>query len=97
MNGRKIVTEIVDDGGAANNLQASQDLVQNRGVFAVVNNSSFAFLSYRFLLEQGVPMVGGGFDGTYYGRARATRTSSPRSATWSPSHGVTCDDAARRS
>ena len=41
--------------------------MQNRGVFAVVNNSSFAFLSYRFLLEQGVPMIGGGFDGTYYG------------------------------
>ena len=29
--------------------------MQNRSVFAVVNNSSFAFLSYRFLLEQGVP------------------------------------------
>ena len=67
VNGRKIVTESVDDGGAVNNLQASQDLVQNRDVFAVVNNSSFAFLSYRFYLEQGVPMIGGGFDGTYYG------------------------------
>jgi ABC-type branched-subunit amino acid transport system substrate-binding protein len=67
VNGRKIATEIVDDGGSVNNLQASQDLVQNRNVFAVVNNSSFAFLAYRFLLEQGVPMLGGGFDGTYYG------------------------------
>jgi ABC-type branched-subunit amino acid transport system substrate-binding protein len=67
VNGRKIVTEIVDDGGAVNNLQASQDLVRNRDVFAVVNNSSFGFLSYRFFLEQGVPMIGGGFDGTYYG------------------------------
>ena len=63
---RKIATEIVDDGGSTNNLQAAQDLVQNRSVFAVVNNSSFAFLSYRFLQEQGVPMLGGGFDGTYY-------------------------------
>ena len=68
VNGRKIATELVDDGGATNNLQAAQDLVQNRKVFAVVNNSSFAFLSYRFLLEQGVPMLGGGFDGTYYGQ-----------------------------
>ena len=40
--------------------------MQNRDVFAIVNNSSFAFLSYRYLLEQGVPMIGGGFDGTYY-------------------------------
>ena len=40
--------------------------MQNRDVFAIVNNSSFAFLSYRYMLEQGVPMIGGGFDGTYY-------------------------------
>ena len=26
----------------------------------------FAFLSYRYLKDQGVPMIGGGFDGTYY-------------------------------
>jgi len=36
-------------------------------VFAVVNNSSFAFLTYRYLLSAGVPVIGGGFDGTYYG------------------------------
>ena len=67
VNGRKIVTEIIDDGGSTNNLQATQDLVQNREVFAVVNNSSFAVLSYRFMLENDVPMLGGGFDGTYNG------------------------------
>jgi branched-chain amino acid transport system substrate-binding protein len=33
-----------------------------------VNNSSFAFLSYRYLLENGVPMVGGGYDGNEYGQ-----------------------------
>ena len=42
--------------------------MQNRKVFAVVNNSSFAFLAYRYLLGAGVPMVGGGYDGTYYGQ-----------------------------
>ena len=68
VSGRKIVTEIIDDGGSVNNLQAAQDLVQNREVFAVVNNSSFAFLGYRFLLENGVPMVGGGYDGNEYGQ-----------------------------
>ena len=80
VNGRKIETEIVDDASSAANLTAAQDLVQTRTVFAVVNNSSFAFLSYRYLLDQKVPSIGGGFDGTYYGR-RATRTSSRRSAT----------------
>jgi ABC-type branched-subunit amino acid transport system substrate-binding protein len=68
VNGRKIETEIIDDASSAANLSAAQDLVQNRNVFAVVNNSSFAFLSYRYLKDAGVPMIGGGFDGQYYGQ-----------------------------
>jgi branched-chain amino acid transport system substrate-binding protein len=67
VNGRKIQVDYIDDQSTGANLTASQDLVQNRKVFAVVNNSSFAFLSYRYFLSQGVPMVGGGYDGTYYG------------------------------
>ena len=67
MHGRKIDLEIIDDQSSAENLTAAQDLVQNREVFAVINNSAFAFLSYRFLLENDVPMIGGGFDGNYYG------------------------------
>ncbi len=68
VNGRKIAVTTVDDSGAANNLVAAQGLVQNDGVFAVVNNSPFAFLSYRFLLDSGVPMLGGGYDGNEYGQ-----------------------------
>jgi ABC-type branched-subunit amino acid transport system substrate-binding protein len=68
INGRQIRTELVDDASGTANATAAQDLVQNRKVFAVVNNSSFAFLSYRALLAEGVPMIGGGFDGTYYGQ-----------------------------
>ena len=67
VNGRKIQLEAVDDQSSGANLTAAQDLVKNRNVFAVVNNSSFAFLSYRYLQSAGVPMIGGGFDGTYYG------------------------------
>jgi branched-chain amino acid transport system substrate-binding protein len=66
VNGRKIQLEAVDDASSAANLTAAKDLVQNRKVFAVVNNSSFAFLAYRYLLDSGVPLIGGGFDGTYY-------------------------------
>jgi branched-chain amino acid transport system substrate-binding protein len=68
VNGRKISPEIADDSGSSNNLVAAQDLVQNRKVFLVVNNSPFAFLSYRFLLDNSVPMLGGGFDGNEYGQ-----------------------------
>jgi branched-chain amino acid transport system substrate-binding protein len=68
VNGRKIDLQIVDDSGNVNNLTAAQDLVQNRNVFAVIDNSAFATGAYRFLLDQGVPMIGGGYDGNEYGQ-----------------------------
>src|SRR5262249_52808787 len=64
--GRRIDLQASDDKPSGANLTAAQDLVQNRKAFAVVDNSSFAFLAYRYLLSSGVPMIGGGFDGTYY-------------------------------
>jgi branched-chain amino acid transport system substrate-binding protein len=66
VNGRKIDLQSVDDKSSGANLTAAQDLVQNRNAFAVVDNSSFAFLTYRYLQDAGVPMIGGGFDGNYY-------------------------------
>ncbi len=66
VNGRKINLEVIDDASSGANLTAAQDLVQNRKVFAVIDNSAFAFLAWRFLKENGVPMIGGGFDGSYY-------------------------------
>jgi branched-chain amino acid transport system substrate-binding protein len=68
VNGRKIELEAVDDKSSGANLDAARDLVQNRHAFAVVNNSAFAFLSYRYLLGAGVPLIGGGFDGNYYSK-----------------------------
>ncbi len=67
VHGREIEMEIIDDQSSGANLTAAQELVRNSDVFAVVNNSAFAFLSWRFLKESGVPVIGGGFDGTYYG------------------------------
>ena len=66
VNGRQIKVISKDDQSSAQNLTAAQDLVQNKHVFAVVNESPFAFVTYRWLQEQGVPMVGAGTDGTYY-------------------------------
>src|SRR5262249_5728266 len=64
--GRKIQIIALDDKSSTENGSAAKDLVQNRNVFAVINNSAFAFLSYRYLKDQGVPVIGGGFDGSYY-------------------------------
>jgi branched-chain amino acid transport system substrate-binding protein len=66
VNGRKIKLETVDDHSSGANLTAAQELVQNRNAFAVVDDSALALFSYRYLKAQGVPMVGGGFDGFYY-------------------------------
>jgi branched-chain amino acid transport system substrate-binding protein len=67
VNGRKINVQMVDDQSGGANRTAAQDLVQNKHVFGIVNNSSFGFLTYKFLLDAGIPTIGGGFDGTYYG------------------------------
>jgi branched-chain amino acid transport system substrate-binding protein len=65
VNGRKINLEAIDDKSSAN-LTSAKDLVENRNAFLVINDSAFAFTSYRYLKDAGVPMLGGGFDGSYY-------------------------------
>ena len=77
VNGRKLDVIYVDDQSSGANKTAAQDLVQNKHVFMVVDNSAFAFLTYQFLLDSGVPMVGGGYDGTYYGAPGNENILSP--------------------
>ena len=67
VNGRKIDVSFVDDQSSGANKTGAQDLVQNQHVYMVINDSAFAFLTYQFLLDSGVPLIGGGYDGTYYG------------------------------
>ena len=67
VNGRKLEVEYVDDASSAANLTQAQSLTQNEHVYLVINDSAFAFLSYRWLLDHDVPLIGGGFDGNYYG------------------------------
>jgi ABC-type branched-subunit amino acid transport system substrate-binding protein len=67
VNGRKIEVEYLDDQSSGANLTGAQELVQNKHVFMIVNDSAFAFLTYRWLLEHNIPTIGGGYDGTYYG------------------------------
>jgi branched-chain amino acid transport system substrate-binding protein len=66
VNGRKIDLQTIDDKSGGGNLTAAKDLVQNQNVFAVVNDSPFAFITWRTLKDAGVPMIGGGYDGSYY-------------------------------
>src|SRR5262249_52741936 len=63
VSGRKIQLVTADDQSSAN-LTTVQDLVKNQGVFSVVDASPFATTAYRYLVDAGVPMIGGGADGT---------------------------------
>ena len=92
VNGRKIKVIAIDDQSSGANLTATKDLIQNRGAFMVVNNSSFAFLSYRTMLDSKVPMVGGGYDGDYYNKPGA---ESLFSALGVPFSGISNDATAR--
>jgi branched-chain amino acid transport system substrate-binding protein len=64
VNGHKLKLVVEDDQSSPTvNNTASQDLVQNKGAFGVIQFSAFTFGGYRYLQQQGVPVTGAGFDG----------------------------------
>jgi branched-chain amino acid transport system substrate-binding protein len=63
INGRKIQVVTADDGGSIpQDLAAAQSLV-SKNIFGIIAGTPFFFASYRYLQQQGIPVVGGGFDG----------------------------------
>jgi branched-chain amino acid transport system substrate-binding protein len=94
VNGREIEVVYFDDASSGANLTGAQNLVQNEKVFMIVNDSAFAFGTYRWLLDNGVPLIGGGYDGTYYGSPgnEAIISGFGNSA---PATGVTTDTTAK--
>jgi len=69
VNGRKLNVIYQDDASSGQNLTGTQDLVQNKHVYMIINDSAFMFLTWRWLLDNNVPTIGGGYDGTEYGQA----------------------------
>jgi branched-chain amino acid transport system substrate-binding protein len=53
-------------------LTAAQKLVQTDKVFAIVEDSAFSFGDEAYLLKQGIPEVGGGFDGPIWNNPKNT-------------------------
>jgi branched-chain amino acid transport system substrate-binding protein len=63
VNGHKLEYVVGDTTSTpAGALTAAQKMVQNDKVFAIVEVSALFFGAETFLLKQGVPVVGGGFD-----------------------------------
>ncbi len=64
VHGHKLKLVVEDDGSSfSNNLTVAQDLVQSKGAFGVIEDTSFTAGSYRYLQQQGVPVTGAAIDG----------------------------------
>ncbi len=68
VNGHPLKLVVEDDqSSVSTDLTAAQDLVANKHAMVVVNYSPYAFGSIRYLNQQGIPVVGSGFDGPEWG------------------------------
>ncbi len=76
VNGRQLHMTIADDGGSiTQNLTAAQSLA-NKNVFGIIAGTPFLFSSYRYLQGQGIPVVGGGYDGVEWNQQPNTNMFS---------------------
>jgi branched-chain amino acid transport system substrate-binding protein len=94
VHGRTIELIGVDDQSSPANLDKAKDLVENRGVFGLANISALGFFAYRYLVDAGVPVIGAGFDGSYYydaGNENIISGSGPSA----PIPGITTDISAK--
>lgn len=67
INGRKVNLITADDTSSPQgDLTATQDLI-SKGAFGIINFSPYAFGGYKPLQQQGIPEVGGAFDGPEWG------------------------------
>src|SRR5207248_7588898 len=68
--GRKInVVDQDDTSSPQGNLTAVQKIAQQSNPFAIVDESAFTFASYRYLVDQKIPSITGGYDGPQYADA----------------------------
>ncbi len=85
IDGRQIQMVTVDGlSTPAGNLAAAQQLI-SKGVFAVIDYSSFTFGGYKALQAAGIPVTGWSFDGPEWGQEPNSNMFSylpPISSTW---------------
>jgi branched-chain amino acid transport system substrate-binding protein len=86
VDGRQIQMVTVDGQSTpAGNLAAAQQLI-SKGVFAVIDYSSFTFGGYKVLQQAGIPVTGWSFDGPEWGVEPNSNMFSylpPISTSWS--------------
>jgi len=75
IDGRQIEL-VTEDDGTIGPKAAAQDLIENKGVFGVVDVSAFVFVAAPYMNQKGVPVTGGGFDGPEWGQQPNTNMFS---------------------
>jgi branched-chain amino acid transport system substrate-binding protein len=64
VDGRKLSLETIDDqSNPTQVLTAAKTLIEVKNVFAVIGYSAFQFEAAKYYQQQGIPVVGAGFDG----------------------------------
>jgi branched-chain amino acid transport system substrate-binding protein len=73
INGHKLSYVVADTTSTITGAQtAAQELVQKDGVFAVIDDSAAFSGAETYLLQQGIPVVGGAFDGPEWNNPKNT-------------------------
>ena len=96
VDGRKIVLVTADDGTIGPKA-AGQQLVENQGVFGVVDISAFVVAAAPYFQQQGVPVTGAGIDGPEWGQQPYSNMFSFGPPSYTPFDGkfYTYDDTGR--
>jgi branched-chain amino acid transport system substrate-binding protein len=92
VNGHKIQLVVQDDGSnPSNNKLVAQDLVQNKGVFGLINYSSFTYAAAEWMQQNGIPVAGFGIDGPEWGQQPYTNMFDAIAPSSTPFNGVYYD------
>ncbi len=62
VDGRKLQVVVEDDQSTSSANQTAAEALESKGVFAIDDNSPFAYGGATYLQQQGIPTVGGGYD-----------------------------------
>jgi branched-chain amino acid transport system substrate-binding protein len=69
VDGHKLQLVIEDDQSTASgNLTASKDLIEDKGAFGIINDSSFTYGSAPYLAQNKIPVTGAAIDGPEWGQ-----------------------------
>lgn len=74
--GRKLEVQVVDDQTSPNADQSGAQELVSKGVFGLIGASPVLFVSARYLHDQGLPVVSGGYDGPEWGQQPYTNMFS---------------------